>query len=152
LEWGEHHPAWFARVEGDFPEQGEYNVIPLSWIEKAQDRWADTIVSGQPTLGVDVARGGMDKSVISARVENKITFIQSFSGLDTQELAGEVIRVFRELDARVANVEANGMGVGVIDELKKHRSAGIVVNEVNVSSKSEILDPKGNRIYGNLRA
>ena len=44
------------------------------------------------------------------------------------------------------------MGVGVIDELKKHRSAGIVVNEVNVSSKSEILDPKGNRVYGNLRA
>jgi phage terminase large subunit len=152
LEWGTAYPAWFARVEGDFPEQGEYNVIPLSWIEKAQDRWENTNPTGQPILGVDVARGGMDKSAIAARVDNKITFIQTFSGLDTQQLAGEVIRIYREMDARVANVEANGMGVGVIDELKKHRESGIVVNEVNVSTRSEILDKKGNRLYANLRS
>lgn len=152
LEWGASHPAWFARVEGDFPEQGEYNVVPLSWIEMAQDRWEDAAPTGQPILGVDVARGGMDKSAIAARVDNKITFIQTFSGLDTQQLAGEVIRIYREMDARVANVEANGLGVGVVDELKKHRSSGIVVNEVNVSTRSEILDKMGNRLYANLRS
>jgi phage terminase large subunit len=150
LEWGEHHPAWFARVEGDFPEQGEYNVIPLSWIEKAQDRYDKTEVKGQPILGVDVARGGMDNSVIAARVENKIVFIQSFSSLDTQQLAGEVMRIYRELDARVVNVEEDGLGAGVIDELKKHRD--ISRNDVMVGSGSEIRDPKGNRVYGNLRA
>lgn len=149
-DWGEHHPAWFARVEGDFPEQGEYNVIPLSWIELAQDRWLDTEVTGQPVLGVDVARGGMDKSAIAVRVDNKILRIETFSGLDTQELAAEVIRIYREVDAQMANVEANGMGVGVIDELRKHKD--IITNEVNVSTKSELLDPKGNRLYANLRA
>lgn len=150
LEWGDKHPAWFARVEGDFPEQGEYNVISLSWIEQAQDRWASTEVTGQPILGVDVARGGMDKSAIAARVGNKLLSIQTFSGLDTQQLAGEVITAYRELDARIANVEENGIGGGVIDELKKHRD--IHLNPVNVSTKSECLDKKGNRLYGNLRA
>jgi phage terminase large subunit len=150
LEWGVNHPAWFARVEGDFPEGGEYNVIPLSWIERAQDRYDKTEVKGQPILGVDVARGGMDNSVIAARVENKIVFIQSFSSLDTQQLAGEVMRIYRELDARVVNVEEDGLGAGVIDELKKHRD--ISRNDVMVGSGSEIRDPKGNRVYGNLRA
>lgn len=150
LEWGTSHPAWFARVEGEFPEQGEYNVIPLSWIELSQDRWATTEVRSQPILGVDVARGGMDKSAIAARIENKITFIQTFTGLDTQELSGEVIRIYNELDAKIANVEVNGIGAGVVDELKKHQN--IKVNEVNVSARSGVLDSKGNRIYGNLRA
>lgn len=155
LEWGDKHPAWFARVEGDFPEQGEYNVIPLSWIELAQDRWQDTEVAGQPILGVDVARGGMDKSSIAARIDNKITFIQTFAGLDTQQLAGEVARIYRELDAKMANVEANGLGVGVIDALRHGLGVevkDIRVNEVNVSAKSELLDKKGNRLYANLRA
>jgi len=150
LEWGENHPAWFARVEGEFPEQGEYNVVPLSWIDKAQDRWQDTVVTGQPILGVDVARGGMDKSAIAARVDNKLMSIQTFSGLDTQELAGEVIRTYRELDARIVNVEEDGIGGGVIDELKKHKD--IKRNDVRVGSKSDQLDKKGNRLYGNLRA
>jgi len=151
LEWGTSHPAWFARVEGDFPEQGEYNVIPLSWIEQAQIRWQDTEATGQPILGVDVARGGMDKSAVSARIDNKITFIQTFSGLDTHELAAEVARIYRELDAKVANVEVNGMGYGVVDALKTN-FPDIKYNEVNVSTKSDLMDPKGNRLYANLRA
>lgn len=150
LEWGDKHPNWSARVEGDFPEQGEYNVIPLSWIEKAQDRWVTTEVKGQPILGVDVARGGMDKSAVAVRIDNKIIEVFPFSGLDTQQLAGEVIKIYREVDARIANVEVNGMGYGVVDELKNHKD--IHYSEVNVSTKSELLDKKGNRLYANLRA
>lgn len=151
LEWGDKHPAWFARVEGDFPEQGEYNVIPLSWIEQAQIRWDDTNPIGQPVLGVDVARGGMDKSAVAARVDNKVTFVQAFSGLDTHQLAAEVARIYRELDAKVANVEVNGMGYGVIDALKTN-FPDINYTEVNVSAKSDRMDAKGNRMYANLRA
>jgi len=150
LEWGDKHPAWFARVEGDFPEQGEYNVIPLSWIEQAQIRWPDVNPTGQPVLGVDVARGGMDKSAVAARVDNKVTFIQAFSGLDTHQLAAEVARIYRELDAKVANVEVNGMGYGVVDALKTN-FPDINYTEVNVSAKSDRVDAKGNRMHANLR-
>jgi phage terminase large subunit len=31
--WGKNHPAYQARVAGNFPTQGENNVIPLAWIE-----------------------------------------------------------------------------------------------------------------------
>ncbi len=151
LEWGVNHPAWYARVEGDFPEGGEYNVIPLSWIEQAQIRWPDTNPTGQPVLGVDVARGGMDKSAVAARLDNKVTFIQTFSGLDTHQLAAEVARIYRELGARVANVEVNGMGYGVVDALKTN-FPDIKYTEVNVSTKSDLVDANGNRMYANLRA
>jgi len=150
VRWGKHHPAYSARVDGVFPEQGEYNVIPLSWIERAQNIWEETEVTGQPVLGVDVARGGMDRSAIAIRVDNKVLKVLAFHGLDTQELAGEVIRVCREVDARLVNVEIDGLGAGVADELKKHRD--IPLNEVTVGSGSDVVDAKGNRVYGNLRA
>ncbi len=149
--WGKNHPAYSARVDGNFPEQGEYNVIPLSWIEQAQDRWEDAESSGDIILGVDVARSGMDLSVIAARQSSKILSIETFSSLDTQQLAGEVIRVYRALKAKRVNVDVIGMGAGVVDELKNHKD--ITVNEVNVAaSPSEKKDKDGNRVYQNLRS
>jgi len=92
LEWGTSHPAWFARVEGEFPEQGEYNVIPLGWIEHAQDRWPDVMPdrNEQVVLGVDVARGGMDLSAIAVRQGAKILSIETFSNMDRPPPAGEI--------------------------------------------------------------
>ncbi|OPY54655.1 MAG: hypothetical protein A4E48_00234 [Methanosaeta sp. PtaU1.Bin060] len=149
-EWGEHHPAWSARVEGEFPEQGEYNVIPLSWIEQAQDRWPDTISTGSVILGVDVARGGMDKSAIAARQGKKILWVKTYSGLDTQQLAGEVLKEYRATNAMQVNVDVIGLGAGVVDELNLH--SDINCREINVSSSSDVRDKDGNRVYQNLRA
>jgi hypothetical protein len=150
-EWGLTHPAWDARVEGEFPTQGEYSVIPLSWIEHAQARWDQTPSLGSITLGVDVARGGMDKSAIAARQgHNKILWIKTYSGLDTQQLAGEVIREYRASNANHVNVDVIGLGAGVVDELKRHKD--IRVSEINVASGSTVRDKDGNRSYQNLRA
>jgi len=150
-EWGSlEHPAWSARVEGDFPEQGEYNVIPLSWVERANDRWPKTLDEGSIVLGVDVARGGMDKSAIAARQGNKILWVKTYSGLDTQQLAGEVMSEYRACGASCANIDSIGLGAGVADELKHHRDINYA--EVNVAGSSDKKDKDGNRKYQNLRS
>lgn len=151
-EWGVNHPAWFARVEGEFPDQGEYSVIPLGWIEKAQDRWINGSwdANAPIILGVDVARGGMDQSAICARQDRRVLWVKAYSGLDTQELAGQVIKVYREVGARQANVDVIGLGAGVVDALKPIRDVN--VSEVNVASGSSVLDADNNRVYRNLRA
>jgi phage terminase large subunit len=92
----------------------------------------------------------MDKSAIAIRIENKILDVLVFAGLDTQELAGEVIRVYRDVDARWVNVDDIGIGAGVTDELKQHKD--ISWNAVNVSMASEVMDDKKNRRFANLRA
>lgn len=150
--WGPHHPAYSARVEGQFPEQGEYNVIPLSWIEQAQDRWLDMEPDDRAPMvfGVDVARGGMDRSAIIPRLHNYVPWIKSYSGLDTQQLAGEVIQEYRIYKPKQANVDVIGLGSGVVDELKLHRE--INVSAVNVSLPSAVLDDDGHKKFANLRA
>lgn len=153
LEWGTNHPAWFARVEGEFPDQGEYSVVPLGWIEKAQDRFKDGSWDKHAPiiLGVDVARGGMDQSAICARQGNRVLWVKAYSGLDTQELAGEVAHEYRAIKATQANIDGIGLGAGVVDALKKD-FRDVNYSEVNVSSSSTVLDEDNNRVYRNLRA
>ena len=149
--WKPNHPAYSARVEGEFPEQGEYNVIPLAWIEAAIAAWPDT----EPTndriiIGVDVARGGMDLSAIAIRRGNKLLFIETFAGLDGPELAGEVAVRYRKLNADLVNVDIIGVGSSVYDSLKSY--GDIEVQGVNVAVASDVKDEKGNRVYQNLRS
>mgnify|MGYP000910545621 FL=1 len=154
LEWGTSHPAWFARVEGEFPEQGEYNVIPLGWIEQAQDRWPDVVPdrNEQVVLGVDVARGGMDLSAIAVRQGSKILSVETFSNMDGPLLAGEIAVRYRRLKASRANIDIIGLGAAVEDALKDPVYHDITVVPVNVATSSDVLDSDGNRKYQNLRA
>lgn len=147
--WGKDHPAYQARVAGNFPTQGENNVIPLAWIEAAMARWEDTEGQGSFELGVDVARYGSDLSVIAPRQGQKIFPLQVFSGKDTQEVTGEVLVAARKLKAKHIKVDVIGMGAGVVDPLK---AANAPVVAVNVGSASDVLDDDGNKVYLNLRA
>ena len=48
-------------------------MIPLRWVEAANDRWLEWDAAGRPDLpgphivGVDVARSGEDKTVLAIR-------------------------------------------------------------------------------------
>jgi phage terminase large subunit len=148
--WGPKHPAYQARVLGNFPEQGEYNVIPLGWIEKAILEWPDAQAEGSIIIGVDVARGGQDLSAIAIRQGSKLLSIEVFSGLDGPELAGEAIKRYREYGASCINVDSIGVGASVIDSLKEHPD--IKFRGINVSVTSDVKDDQGNRVYQNLRA
>ena len=155
--WGKNHPAYQARVLGNFPEQGENNIIPLAWIEAAMERWEDApapalasaSASGSTVLGVDVARFGQDLSAIAPRKGSKIFPLQIFAGKDTQEMAGECIRAQRETGADQINVDVIGLGAGVVDALQ---AAGAPVVAVNVAESSIELDDTGNKVFANLRA
>lgn len=148
--WKPNHPAYSARVDGEFPEQGEYNVIPLGWIEAAIAAWPDASEEGEVVLGVDVARGGMDLSAIAIRRGNKLLSIETFAGMDGPTLAGEVAVRYRKHNAGRVNVDIIGVGASVYDSLKTYPD--IVVQAVNVAMPSDVKDEKGNRVYQNLRS
>ncbi|MDM7934301.1 MAG: hypothetical protein QUS08_02790, partial [Methanothrix sp.] len=147
--WGRDHPAYQSRVAGNFPTQGENNVIPLSWIEAAMARWEETEGQGSYELGVDVARFGRDLSVIAVRQGRKVQRLQVFSGRDTQEIAGEVLITSRLVHARHIKVDVIGLGAGVVDSLKAQNTPVVAVN---VAQASDVVDDDGNKLYANLRA
>lgn len=120
-----------VRVLGEFPLQGDRQLIPTHLVTAAMDVGREPIytIHDPIIIGVDVARYGDDESTIYIRrgrdgrtIEPKI-----FRGLDNVQLAHEVRKLAIEWKADAINVDAGG-GSGVIDLL---RSWGIPnVNEV----------------------
>ena len=58
-------------LDGDFKAgmtDSQWQVIPTAWVDAAQARWKPKeVLPEQDSLGVDVARGGDDETVIAAR-------------------------------------------------------------------------------------
>jgi hypothetical protein len=59
---------WKASITDD-----AYQVIPRSWVKLAQQRWQPQPPGPITALGVDVARGGMDQTVLSAGMGSGLT-------------------------------------------------------------------------------
>ncbi len=70
--------------------------IPTSWVTEAQRRWRPQRPVGIPmcAMGVDVAQGGLDNSVIASRYDDWFAPLLSIPGVETpggSDVAGRVI-------------------------------------------------------------
>lgn len=102
-------------------------------------------VDGQPVvLGVDVARFGDDRTVITIRQGLWCREQRAFSGLDTMAVAERVIMAINEFRPAGIFVDAGAMGAGVIDRLRQLR---YTVSEVNFGGSA--MDSER---YANIRA
>lgn len=137
----------FMAGRGDDPWQ----VIPTAWVLAAQGRWTRKAQKGaMDSVGVDVARGGMDKTIISRRHGSWYDELQPHPGSETPNgpvVAGLVVSAAR--DGAPIHVDVIGVGASVYDFLK---SAGIQAEGVNVANSSEATDKSGKLRFCNKRA
>lgn len=143
--WGEENPIYQARVLGEFPDEGEDTLIPLSRVEAATKRDMNAPFDSKPSVvSVDVARFGSDKSVIMRRHWMVVDEIQSFRGLDTMKLTGHVIAAIDAWHPEEIVIDEVGIGGAVVDRL---REQGYSVQGINVGRPAQDNDH-----YANLRA
>jgi hypothetical protein len=73
LQWGEGSAVFQNRVLGDFASSDEEGIIPLAWVEAANERWHRWVAAGRPgkllTLGADIAGEGADKTCLAPLYE-----------------------------------------------------------------------------------
>lgn len=151
--WAEEHgddsDFYRVRVLGKPPAQGDTQLISRATVQAARTR--DAIAEAwQPYIvGVDVARFGAHRSVITTRRGRDARTIppKTFRKYDTMQLADAVFAHVLELG--LANVGAvfidgGGVGGGVVDRL---RQLGLDVVEVNFATRM----PNASR-YANMRA
>lgn len=151
-QWGEDSAIYKNRVLGDFAESGEDSVIPLTWVEAANERWHERQGKGDAydklTYGLDVARHGEDKTTL-ARLRGRVCeAIEAWVKADTMETTGNVIaRVQREIP--VAVDITGGLGAGPFDRLRElgHEAIG-----VNVSETTTMTDSSGELGFVSLRS
>jgi hypothetical protein len=114
-DWGLENPLFRSRVLAEFPSEGVDTLIPLAWIEAAQQR---VLEPTEPvTLGVDVAVEGDDLCVIGKRAGPVYRRHSKFGKVDTMTTTGHVVRALDETKAEIANVDVVGVGAGVVHRL-----------------------------------
>ena len=98
--------------------------LPALWPQRP----APAADARRVVFGVDVARLGRSSSVIVVRRGDAVAYMREFDGIDTMELAGRVIVAFREWQPEQVNVDAVGVGGGVVDRMQEQ---GVPVQEFN---------------------
>jgi hypothetical protein len=122
-EWGENSPMFQRRVLGEFYDDMGESIIPLSAVEASQAKWvqlnANLSLRDEPytCIGVDVAAGGGDKSVVAIRYGHTIAELRYYD-TDTMVLTGVVSGLLTQYGG-YAVIDMAGVGIGVIDRLRE---------------------------------
>lgn len=115
-----------VKVLGMFPKTTEDTLIPMYWVELANQRWLEkqsTIIESQlppKRLGVDVAGMGRDSSVLCHRHDNYILrFDKHFANgnADHMMITGMVVNFLSFNPENLAFIDTIGEGAGVYSRL-----------------------------------
>ncbi len=143
-------------LRGDFMagvEDDVWQVIPTAWVKLAQQRGRERPAPAAPltALGVDVARGGRDQTVIAKRYTNWYAPLSKHPGKTTPDGQAVAGIVAAEIEGNpYANVDVIGVGAAVYDAMR-----GVLacpVYGVNVAERSSATDRSGMLTFVNKRA
>lgn len=148
-------PLRSQMLYGDFAagiEDDPWQVIPTEWVERAQARWnKPNVLPELLSLGVDVARGGKDQTVIARRFEGMwFDELLCYPGETTPNgprVAGLAIAANR--DHAPIHIDIIGVGASPYDFLKEARQQ---VLGVNVSERALGTDKSGRLRFKNRRS
>ena len=150
-QWGADSAVYLNRVLGEFAVEDADAVIPLSWLEAANDRW--TLLDGAwedfTCVATDVARYGDDRTVLARRHGNAIAELRASEKEETTATTGRVRGVLDAFGGGYAVVDVIGIGAGVVDQL---REKGYTVVAFNASTRSQYLDRAGELGFLNRRS
>jgi hypothetical protein len=154
-------PLRSQMLYGDFlagQQDDAWQVIPTEWVLQAQARWRQMEKPNVPlsALGVDVARGGADKTVITPRYNNYFAKQIVYPGQATPDGDAVAGLVFKERkDDCYVIVDVIGVGASVYDAIKRPITDPINRTKIipfNASEGSQATDRTKQLSFYNQRA
>ena len=148
-------PLRSQMLHGDFAVRytdDPWQVIPTEWVRIAQARWSEEGGRGliMDSMGVDVARGGRDETVLALRYAWWFAPLVTFPGSATPDgptVAGHVVSRLR--DNAPVHVDVIGVGGSVYDHLKGNN---VHVMPINGANGTEERDRNKQLGFVNMRA
>lgn len=144
---------------GDFTvgqNDNPYQVIPTSWVLAAQKRWIEYFgqnpeMGRETQFGLDVARGGKDKTVL-ARIFGNVVLLETWEGKatpDGQSACDLVLPFLLNSQGAPINIDVIGYGSSAYERIKDSYPESY---PVNFASKSHFRDRSKKLKAVNLRA
>lgn len=166
-QWYRPSDLFRKKVLGQFPKVDEDVLIPMQWIEIAQERWKNYHLGNRNycRLGVDVAGMGRDCSVYCYRFNNYVEkFNKQNSGgkADHMKVAGNIINLLSRRTGCIALIDTIGEGAGVYSRalevcedmgLNKKNVVSCKYSEgAKTKSGKDLTDITGQYKFANMRA
>lgn len=153
-------PLRSQMLYGDFTagtEDAAFQVIPSEWVRLAMERWRklQKPTSHLTCIGVDVARGGKDKTVLTLRYDNYFDMQLTFPGASTPDgemVSGLVMETLSKNNGSAGtrvNIDVIGVGSSPYDFTYKQHQRTYAMNG---AAKSIAKDTSGELAFVNQRA
>lgn len=129
-----------------------YQIIPTAWVLAAQARWVSSCVTPATVVGVDVARGGSDRTVLCGRHGVWVAPLLKYPGHRTPDgaaAAGLVRQFMSQNPGCRAVVDVVGIGASCYDHLKYGQGS---FRPFHSSEKTFKRDKSGMLTFCNARA
>lgn len=117
--WGENDARYLSKVLGEFPKDGGFGFFPQSAINKAIDTDIKPTDDTPVILGVDIARMGVDESVIAENRGGRIRVVDTWGKSDTVDSARRIHQYAKSCGAVEVRLDSGGVGAGVYDMLTR---------------------------------
>lgn len=146
-------PLRSQMLYGDFNagmEDSPWQVIPTAWVETAMNRWSPKLPKPRmDSMGVDVARGGSDNTVIARRHGDWFDELLAYPATQTPDgPTVAALTLTNRRDRAPIHIDVIGVGASPFDFL---RQAQAQVIGVNVAEKPTQNDKSGMLKFANLR-
>src|SRR5215472_1072265 len=153
--YGEDSNAYRIRVLGQFPSGADDTYIAGDLVDAAMARDVPLDLSAPELWGVDVARYGLDASVLVKRRGNCVVEPpRRWRNISTMELAGAIKH---EYDAQLGGkpslvvIDVIGVGAGVVDRLQEQNLPVLGVNVAEQSSTKQQYMRLRDELWARLR-
>lgn len=163
-KWYRPEDLFRKKVLGKFPKVADDVLIPMQWIEVAQERWKlaqgkEPVSDELRLLGVDVAGMGRDSTVFCERKGKWVAELQSRNSggqADHMAVAGDIAARRRRHPRMVVSIDTIGEGAGVysrcIELDDKRYIISCKYSEGAKQHDKELTDITGQYRFVNMRA
>lgn len=146
-------PLRSQMLYGDFKagvEDSAWQVIPTAWVEAAMARWKKPDkLEPMDSMGIDVARGGKDNTVLARRHGMWFDEPLKYPGKTTPDgPATAGLAVANNRDNAPMHIDVVGVGSSPYDFLRHAKQQVIAINGAETSGQT---DQSGKLKFGNLR-
>jgi hypothetical protein len=139
----------FNNWSAGWTEDNAAQVIPSEWVQDAMNRWSPEPPCAMQAVGVDVARGGKDRTTLSRRHGDWFNAPQIYKGTETPD--GQAVAAL-VLAARGPHsacfIDSTGVGSSPLDLLKEK----IKISPIVFGAGTDELDITQSFGFTNLRS
>lgn len=115
--WGEKSPWFQSKALGQFPEDGGTGFFTTGDVSKGRDTEIEDDLSVPCTFGVDVARKGLDESVLYMNRGGRVRLLEAWAKTDTYTSSQKIVEYAKIHQPAEIRIDGTGVGAGVWDNL-----------------------------------